>query len=352
MINERYISILDSIKKNGGSLKRRNVNDKILIIDGLNTFIRVFSAMPTVNDDGDHIGGIVGFLNSVGYAIKMVGPTRCIIVFDGKGGSTRRKKLYPEYKNKRSPSSNPNRVDESLSSLTDENKSMKRQLIRVLEYLETLPVSVLSISNIEADDTISYITEQLYPKSDIVIMSTDRDFVQLVNDRVAVWSPTKKILYNKETVLRDFGIPAHNYIMAKIIEGDASDNIAGVNKVGIKTIQKKLTVLLENEIVTIEKVLESIDKLDDESVSTKNLKASKELLKLNYKLMQLNNVNISTSAKLKILDIVNAPIDLMNKPKFQILFSYDKMWTTIPNVDSWLLQTYETLNSYARQTIK
>ena len=102
MSNEKYLSILDEIKKHGGGSDiTKNPNEKVLIIDGLNTFIRVFSVIPTTNDDGIHIGGIVGFLKSVGYAIKMLGPTRTIIVFDGKGGSNRRRKLYPEYKAKR-----------------------------------------------------------------------------------------------------------------------------------------------------------------------------------------------------------------------------------------------------------
>ena len=64
------------------------------IIDGLNTFIRVFSVLPTTNEDGVHVGGIVGFLRSIGYVINMVSPTRVIIVFDGKGGSNLVVKYY------------------------------------------------------------------------------------------------------------------------------------------------------------------------------------------------------------------------------------------------------------------
>ena len=86
MSNARYLSILNEIKKKGGSVDFQNTNKK------------VFSVMPTLNENGIHVGGIVGFLKSIGFAINMFNPTRTIIVFDGKGGSNRRRKLYPEYK--------------------------------------------------------------------------------------------------------------------------------------------------------------------------------------------------------------------------------------------------------------
>ena len=98
MINDKYLSILNQIKKDGGLVEHNNPDDKVLIIDGLNTFIRVFSVVPITNDDGAHVGGIIGFLKSIGFAIKMHNPTRCIIVFDGEGGSDRRRKLFPDYK--------------------------------------------------------------------------------------------------------------------------------------------------------------------------------------------------------------------------------------------------------------
>ena len=72
MSNARYLSIFEEIKKKGGSLDGGEPNDKVLLIDGLNTFIRVFSVIPTTNDDGIHVGGIVGFLRSIGYTINNI----------------------------------------------------------------------------------------------------------------------------------------------------------------------------------------------------------------------------------------------------------------------------------------
>ena len=117
MTNQRYISILDEIKKSGGEIDTGKPNDSVLLIDGMNLFIRVFSAIPTTNDDGIHIGGIVGFLRSLAYSINMIRPTRTIIVFDGKGGSNRRRKIFPEYKMGRKMSYRLNRAHDFLTCL-------------------------------------------------------------------------------------------------------------------------------------------------------------------------------------------------------------------------------------------
>ena len=341
MSNDRYLSILNQIKKHGGKIDGGEPNDKILVIDGLNTFIRVFSVIPTLNDDGIHIGGIVGFLKSVGYAIKMLRPTRCIIVFDGKGGSTRRRKVYPEYKNRRKTKIRLNRANE-YSSVEDEHQSMLLQLQRGVEYLENLPLTLLSIDNIEADDTIAYITEQVLPKNKIVIMSTDKDFLQLVDERVSVWSPTKKKIYTPNEVYDDFGVNSKNLIFARIIDGDKSDNIPGIKGYGMKTILKKIHILSENKIVSYENFIQFLD--------DNKLDLDKDVLLRNYYLMQLKEVDISATAKLKIQNKVNESIPTLVKYKFQKMFLEDKLYTALPNLNSWLATTFNRLNQMAEKT--
>jgi len=80
--------------------ERKNAPDtldgRVLLVDALNSFIRCFAAVPTMNEDGEHVGGISGFLKSIGVAIRQFKPSRVVLVFDGKGGSKRRRKLYPE----------------------------------------------------------------------------------------------------------------------------------------------------------------------------------------------------------------------------------------------------------------
>jgi len=334
--NAKYISILDEIKKKGGSLDGGEPNDKVLIIDGLNTFIRVFSVIPTTNDDGIHVGGIVGFLRSIGYTINMIRPTRTIIVFDGKGGSNRRRKLYPEYKQNRKTKYRVNRSYD-FASQEDERHNMMMQLSRCVEYLGTLPITVMSYDNIEADDTIGYLCRQVLTDSQITVMSTDKDFLQLANGRIKIWSPTKKKMYDDKMVMDEYGINSHNYIWYRVLDGDKSDNIPGVRGLGLKTIKKKLPFLSENRIVEMNEV---VDTLPD----------SRDIIKLNYKLMQLSDVDISGSTKTKIIDKVNEPINRLIKFQFQKMFLEDKLFTALPNVTSWLTTNFNQLNQYAEKT--
>ena len=336
MSKSKYLSIFEEIKNKGGSLDGGEPNDKVLIIDGLNTFIRGFSVILTTNEEGVHVGGIVGFLKSIGYVINMVSPTRVIIVFDGKGGSTRRRKIYPEYKQNRKTKYRVNRTYD-FASQEDEKQNMIMQLQRCVEYLDTLPVTVLSYDNIEADDTIGYLTKQVLPDSNIIIMSTDKDFLQLANGRVKIWSPSKKKMYDDKSVFEEFGISSQNYIWYRVLDGDKSDNINGVRGLGLKTIRKKLPFLTDNHICNI-----------DDIVSV--LPESKELIDRNYKLMQLNDVDISGNTKTKIVQRVNEPINELVKYKFEKMFLEDKLFTALPNVTSWLLTNFNQLNRYAKKT--
>ena len=336
MSNSKYLSIFEEIKKKGGSLDGGNPNDKVLIIDGLNTFIRVFSVIPTTNDDGIHVGGIVGFLRSIGYTINMFSPTRVIIVFDGKGGSSRRRKLYPEYKQNRKTKYRVNRAYD-FASQEDEKQNMIMQLQRVVEYLDNLPITVMSYDNIEADDTIGYLCKQVLTESEITVMSTDKDFLQLANSKIKVWSPTKKKMYDEKAVLEEYGITSHNLIWYRVLDGDKSDNISGVRGLGLKTIQKKLPFLSENRIVEMDEVITELPE-------------SKDVIELNYKLMQLSNVDISGSTKTKIIDKVNEPINRLIKFQFEKMFLEDKLYTALPNLNSWLLTNFNQLNRYAEKS--
>lgn len=347
-MENRYQNLLNAITKMHDSDSPEKPNDKILIIDGTNTFIRVFSSMPTTNDDGVHVAGIVGFLRSIGAAIKLVKPTRLIVVFDGQGGSIRRKKLFPDYKLTRSNRTRPlNRY--SMVSVTDETKAMLIQSIRCVEYLSTLPITLISEDYVEADDVMAYLTTNVFKDSEIIIMSTDKDFLQLIDERVKVWSPTKKKFYTVDSFYEEFGIHTKNYLLYKILDGDKSDNIPGVNGIGFKTIEKRLPFLLSEQLCTIEDVLKiSLAKKDEAKIYERILE-SKEQLFLNEKLMQLQNVDISGKIKLNILKECRANIQTLNKSDFHLMFLEDRLTSIFPDINSWISQNFYKLDTFAKE---
>ena len=168
----------------------KDVNDKVMIVDGLNLFIRCFGAVPTLNDDGEHVGGVTGCLLSLGALIRKNKPTRVLMVFDGKGGSHRRKKMYKGYKEGRTGLTKVNRLV-GYEDLEDQAESMKSNFNTLIKYLELLPVDLCYIDYIEADDIMAYAARHIF-KKEVLIVSSDKDFLQLVDDRISVYLPTKK----------------------------------------------------------------------------------------------------------------------------------------------------------------
>ena len=336
-LNEKFISFLEQTKDDTHN-SVTHLNDRVLIVDGLNTFIRSFAVNPSINDDGVHIGGVVGFLRSIRYTCDILKPSRCIIVFDGKGGSKKRQKLYPEYKANRKVKRRLNRNVEWGTAPQDEEESMKQQMGRLIDYLEQLPLTLISIDNVEADDVMAYISQQVLTESDIFLMSTDKDFLQLVDDRVKVWSPTKKKLYNKQEVLEEYGIPSNNILTYRILDGDKSDNISGIPGCGIKSIIKYLQPITEDKNFGVMELFDYVKNSDKKIKLLENIKNSVNLVKRNYLLMQLNKVDIPGHVKLKVQEAVNRKIPQLIKHKFQVMFLKDKLSNQIKNLDSWIME--------------
>ena len=331
-VKNRYNTFLENVSEKP---KTTRLNDKVLVVDGLNTFIRSFSVNPSINDDGVHIGGLTGFLKSIRYTIDMLKPSRCIIVFDGKDGSKRRRKIYPEYKQNRKVKQRLNRNVDWGTAPADEEESMRLQLGRLVDYLEHLPLTLICVDGIEADDTMAYVSQQILKDNKIILMSTDKDFLQLVDDRVKVWSPTKKKLYDKDSVFKEFGLPSQNILTYRILDGDKSDNISGVKGAGLKSIIKYIPQIKEDKF-TAKDLLNFVNDTKNKIKLLENIKNSGKLIKRNYLLMQLNNVDIPNNTKLKIQGAVNKDIPQLVKYKLQTMFLKDKLYSQVPDFESWI----------------
>lgn len=345
-MKELYKNILNSVEAEHTQNIDKHKNSRVLVIDGLNTFIRCWTSTPTMNDDGDHVGGVVGVLKSIGYAIRMTQPTRCIVVFDGKGGSQNRKKQFSGYKSQRETNKlRLNRQYADLMNDEDEKESMKRQFVWLNEILNFLPVTTMIYDGVEADDVMAYVATQLLKENEqAVVMSTDKDFLQLVDDKTIVWSPTKKKIYNKKVIKEEFGIESKNLLLYRILDGDVSDNIPGVYGCGIKTLVKRFPEITEDTQLTIEDLFRLSE---EKKVETKgkvklynDIIEAKEQILMNETLMQLKDPNISGVIKMQVLERFNEEIKPLNKIDFlKILLKY-KVVNNFGDINDWLKITF------------
>jgi len=347
--NERkkLFSLFENIKEDVGvSGLQKNINSDILLVDGLNTYIRSFMAVPSLNDDGLHTGGIAGFLKSVGYAIKLLNPTRVIVVFDGKGGSQKRRKIYPGYKNGRRTDIRLNRTYEELSDSITESQNFKKELIRTVNYLDVLPVTVMALDQVEADDTIAYLAKQTFKDSNVTIMSTDKDFLQLASDKINIWSPVKKKIFGCKEIVDEYGINCKNFIFYRIMEGDVSDNIPGLDGVGLKRVLQAFPFLGEEPQICLQQIYNYSENNKGKYKIYERVLDNKLLLERNYELMQLHNTQIQSFTQLRIEEIVAKQIPKIDKMGFSKLITEDKMWNNLPNYMVWVQETFGKLNSF------
>jgi len=312
---------------------------KVLLIDAMNTFLRSFAIINHINPKGNHIGGLTGFLKSVGFAIKHINPTRVIIVFEGEGSTLNKKNLYPQYKGNRKLQ----RINNfgGFTSQEEESESIENQLLRLVEYLQCLPLDMAAIDRVEADDTITYLAHKFQKENDVVIMSSDQDFLQLVNEKITVYSPTKKKFYDPNKVLEEYGLPPQNYLQMKILLGDSSDNVPGVPKLGPKKLIKNFPELQESKVITLKDILQKSS--TTEGVMYESVNMFSHQLKVNEKLMDLHNPQLSQMMILELEDLISQPKNTLDKMKFLKMYNEDLLGNAIPNVESWLINVFTHL---------
>ncbi len=324
----------DDILKNLKQTPPRSLNDHILIIDAMNMLIRSFSLLKAMNPDGHHIGGLVGFLRSLGYVTRIFDPTRVIVVWDGKGGSANRKNINPDYKAQRATS----RITHwgLYDSKEQETEALIGQLYRVQDYIECLPMQQIGIEKLEADDIIAYLAKQAAGNNKkVTIVSSDKDFFQLVNDNIEVYAPVKKKTLNSSNILEELKVLPKNYNVIKALLGDNSDNLAGVKGLGIKTIVKEFPELV-NKITDLDYVFSVCEnKLEDKKIFAKIIH-SWDRVETNFKLMDLHETTLDSKEKNHILDIIKSDIPDLQTGAFLHLLDQDKIEGVTKNTEGWL----------------
>jgi DNA polymerase-1 len=291
---------------------------RILIVDALNAFFRAYIVNPTLSPNGQPIGGVVGFLKILQKLCKEVKPDLVVICWDGAGGSRKRKAMNSNYKEGRAPI-RLNR-DVRVLSENDELQNKIWQQTRTIEYLNELPVVQLMYPEIEADDLVSFVCSlPSFKDSQKVIVSADKDYIQILDKNVVLMRPIQDEILNVKRVIDEYSIHPTNFALARAIAGDKSDNLDGVGGVGLNTVAKRFPFLVENKSFTIDDVLDYSREHGGKIKAYQNVLENAQLIRDNYRIMQLYSPQISIQTKVEIESMFDTFEPQMN------LFNFKKM---------------------------
>ena len=272
---------------------------KVMIIDGLNMFLRSYIIIPSMDPRGNPNGGTWGFLKSLQKICKMFNPDEIVVCWDGVGGSEKKRTINKNYKQGRKPLRFNRRMIELTPEAQEKNKAY--QQVRLMGYLNDMPVIQTMIDYVEADDVIAYVTQHdKYKDWDKVIISSDKDFFQLVEGNCSLYRPIQDTLLEQKNIMEQYGIHPRNFALARALEGDKSDNLPGVPRVGLKTIRNRFSFMsssAQHEPEDIFKICETIEKPIG---IHKNILEYRDTVESNFKLMQLYSPSISSTHKKQI----------------------------------------------------
>ena len=267
---------------------------KLFLVDVSSFFFRAYFAIPPLtNKEGMPTNALYGFMNMVVKLMREIKPDYIAFCFDRKEKSFR-SDLYPEYK--------ANRAE------------MPEDLVPQVPYLKKL-TDVLGIPRFdkegyEADDIIGSLAS--YGRSnklEVVIVSGDKDFAQLVDNFTIMYDTMKEKKYNVEGVIEKWGIEPQQMIDYLAMVGDSSDNIPGVKGIGPKGAQKLLA-----EFKDLDNIYKNLDKISGKSTN-KKLTENKEMAYLSRELVTIVQ---DLDLEIKLEDLKLKPI---NKDDLHELFT-------------------------------
>ena len=238
----------------------------LLIFDALNIIRRIHEEVPGLESDEKVADTIKSSLASFRRALKTHSPTHAVAVFD-HGGRTWKHDLFAPYQANRKPMPQPLR--EGLQALK--------------QALQGIGLRWIAIEGIEADDAIASLAEKWCKVSPdrVIILSTDKDFLQLLSDQVQIYDHFKGIWRDEAYVLEKFGVKPAQMGDLLALMGDAVDGIPGVDKVGAKTAASLLRIH-----GTLDRVISNADKVDGQ-VGV-NLRKGIEAARLSRQLVSFN----------------------------------------------------------------
>jgi DNA polymerase-1 len=214
----------------------------ILIVDGLNCFLRHYLVNESVSSKSEPVGGVVGFIKFIDYITNIHMPQKLFVVWETGGGSARRKAFYKDYKKDRGKIKEFKKIHNGTASMRDQlavdDQVKVAQLSMLHKILKTTPICQIFVAGTEADDIVAYLATQQFRNTDAqkVIVSGDHDYYQLLDDKtITIYDPSKRSYVTGDDVFNTYGIAPRNFCLARALSGDPSDNLDGIPGVGLKS---------------------------------------------------------------------------------------------------------------------
>jgi len=285
-----------------------------MIIDALNHFLRFYIVDPSLSTNGQPLGGLKGFFKGMQKLCREIKPDAIVVVWDGAGGSKKRKTMHKGYKAGRKPI----RLNRNIDLTDEEEKNNKFwQLNRTMEYLNLTPVIQLMEDGVEADDLIALTCQMPRFKGwNKIIVSADKDFFQLADDETIIYRLTQSEVLNKNHIIEKFDIHPVNFALARSMVGDSSDNLPGIKGVGLPTVAKRLPFLREEKEYEISDVEEYCKKVDSKLKIYESILSNLDTVKFNLKMMQLSSPSISFQTKERVNYVFDNAYYGVNKTDF------------------------------------
>jgi DNA polymerase I len=252
-----------------------------------------------VDKEGNNVSGIFNMSKMLNLLLSKFKPEHCLICWDN--GKSARYKLYPEYKAGR------------RSTLTEEEiANINWQMRMCKSIFKNLPVKQVEAKNVEADDVIGYLTSKLDGRK--VIVSNDRDFLQLIKKDCHVYLPNLKKVIHHKNADKFLGFPHDRFLLSKAIQGDSSDNIKGVFKMG--------------PVKTAKLLAEPHFKLPDEW---------SEVINRNLQLMSIGDILTSSDVK-AIRDCYKSEFNKeLNPIRTRMIFTNLRLRSIVSRYNHWIL---------------
>ncbi len=304
---------------------------RMMIVDAQNQFIRSYIVNPSMTSHGDPIGGTLGFLQIMNRLCADIRPDLFVIVWDGEGGSSKRRAKNRNYKFGRKPPKlnvkNRPRLNRWVNTMSQQEQDRNRlwQQLRVIEYVNETPMIQFRAPNVEADDVIAHIKSMpMFSEWQKVIVSSDQDFIQVLDEKTLLYRPTQKEILNQDRVVEKFNIHPKNFAIARSIVGDKSDNLDGIRGVGLKTVAKAYPFLSENKSYLLDDVKDYSEHQEESNLKVYDkVLENLDLMWDNYSVMQLDTPLISIQTANTIADTFKSYKPMFNKTEFKKMMSID-----------------------------